>query len=44
VWHRGDHPPRTGIVRDGVGGKDKEFLSFINRKREMRVATWYFGH
>jgi hypothetical protein len=30
---------QVGIVGNDVGGKDNELLSFINIKKEMRVAT-----
>jgi hypothetical protein len=26
-----------------VGGKNKEFFLFINKK-EKRIATWYYGY
>ena len=34
IWHFGNHPPKLELSRLHVGGKDKEFLSFISKKKK----------
>lgn len=41
VWHRGDHSSESRFIENNMGGKDKEFLSFISKKNKKNKSRHF---